>query len=188
MNFKNMPEYDWAWGYQYGWTVIILSALIPLIWFKLKGYASSPMLGQSGCMAIEDAAVLAELLQSSETSTPPSTPMRRAGAHASIGFRGRAKRLGITRFFPPPCGTRSCGSRERSNSRPATRDSFRRRNRPVFRPVEMKSLARQKRQVNESPRPQVCSSRCRPSLVRSAADGSGRYPESEEIARAGPAI
>jgi magnesium transporter len=18
MNFKNMPEYDWAWGYQYG--------------------------------------------------------------------------------------------------------------------------------------------------------------------------
>jgi 2-polyprenyl-6-methoxyphenol hydroxylase-like FAD-dependent oxidoreductase len=29
-------------------------------------HASSPMLGQSGCMAIEDAAVLAELLQSSE--------------------------------------------------------------------------------------------------------------------------
>ena len=38
MNFKNMPEYDWAWGYQYGWTVIILSALTPLIWFKLKGW------------------------------------------------------------------------------------------------------------------------------------------------------
>ena len=38
MNFKNMPEYDWTWGYQYGWTVIILSALIPLIWFKLKGW------------------------------------------------------------------------------------------------------------------------------------------------------
>jgi magnesium transporter len=38
MNFKNMPEYDWAWGYQYGWTVIILSALIPLVWFKLKGW------------------------------------------------------------------------------------------------------------------------------------------------------
>ena len=38
MNFKNMPEYDWAWGYQYGWAVIILSALIPLIWFKVKGW------------------------------------------------------------------------------------------------------------------------------------------------------
>jgi magnesium transporter len=38
MNFKNMPEYDWAWGYQYGWAVIILSALIPLVWFKLKGW------------------------------------------------------------------------------------------------------------------------------------------------------
>jgi magnesium transporter len=32
-----MPEYDWTWGYQYGWTVIILSALIPLVWFKVKG-------------------------------------------------------------------------------------------------------------------------------------------------------
>jgi FAD-dependent urate hydroxylase len=30
-------------------------------------HASSPMMGQSGCMAIEDAAVLAELLQSSES-------------------------------------------------------------------------------------------------------------------------
>jgi magnesium transporter len=38
MNFKNMPEYDWAWGYQYGWAVILLSALIPLVWFKVKGW------------------------------------------------------------------------------------------------------------------------------------------------------
>ena len=37
MNFKNMPEYDWAWGYQYGWA-ILLSALIPLVWFKVKGW------------------------------------------------------------------------------------------------------------------------------------------------------
>jgi magnesium transporter len=36
MNFKNMPEYDWPWGYQYGLAVIVLSAVIPLIWFKLK--------------------------------------------------------------------------------------------------------------------------------------------------------
>ena len=38
MNFKNMPEYDWAWGYEYGWAVIILSAIIPLVWFKVKGW------------------------------------------------------------------------------------------------------------------------------------------------------
>lgn len=38
MNFKNMPEYDWAWGYQYGWAVILLSAIIPLIWFKVRGW------------------------------------------------------------------------------------------------------------------------------------------------------
>jgi magnesium transporter len=38
MNFKNMPEYDWAWGYEYGWAMIILSALIPLVWFKVKGW------------------------------------------------------------------------------------------------------------------------------------------------------
>ena len=30
-------------------------------------HASSPMMGQGGCMAIEDAAVLAELLQSAES-------------------------------------------------------------------------------------------------------------------------
>ncbi|NLS01323.1 magnesium transporter CorA family protein [Rhizobium sp. P38BS-XIX] len=38
MNFKNMPEYDWVWGYPYGWAVIIISALIPLVWFKVKGW------------------------------------------------------------------------------------------------------------------------------------------------------
>ena len=29
MNFKNMPEYNWAWGYQYGLAMIVLSAVIP---------------------------------------------------------------------------------------------------------------------------------------------------------------
>jgi magnesium transporter len=38
MNFKNIPEYDWSWGYQYGLTLIFLSGLIPLIWFKLKNW------------------------------------------------------------------------------------------------------------------------------------------------------
>jgi magnesium transporter len=36
MNFKNMPEYDWPWGYQYGLFVIFISALIPLLWFKWR--------------------------------------------------------------------------------------------------------------------------------------------------------
>ncbi len=38
MNFKNMPEYDWAWGYQYGLTLIALSIILPLIAFKVKGW------------------------------------------------------------------------------------------------------------------------------------------------------
>ena len=36
MNFKNIPEYDWSWGYQYGLTLIALSALLPLAWFKWR--------------------------------------------------------------------------------------------------------------------------------------------------------
>jgi magnesium transporter len=38
MNFKNMPELNWTWGYPFGWAMIILSALIPLAWFKWKGW------------------------------------------------------------------------------------------------------------------------------------------------------
>lgn len=38
MNFKSMPEYDWPWGYAYGLTVIVASALIPLAWFKLRDW------------------------------------------------------------------------------------------------------------------------------------------------------
>ena len=38
MNFEHMPEYHWAWGYEWGWGVIIVSAIIPLVWFKLKGW------------------------------------------------------------------------------------------------------------------------------------------------------
>src|SRR6516162_6167528 len=37
MNFKNMPELGWAWGYPYGLTVIALSAVLPLLWFKWRG-------------------------------------------------------------------------------------------------------------------------------------------------------
>jgi magnesium transporter len=38
MNFKNMPELDWAWGYPYGLTLIALSAVLPLLWFKWRGW------------------------------------------------------------------------------------------------------------------------------------------------------
>lgn len=36
MNFKNIPEYDWAWGYQWGWALIILTTLIPLGVFRWR--------------------------------------------------------------------------------------------------------------------------------------------------------
>jgi magnesium transporter len=34
MNFKNIPEYDWAYGYAWGWGLIILTTLIPLAIFR----------------------------------------------------------------------------------------------------------------------------------------------------------
>lgn len=36
MNFRNMPELTWAWGYQYGLALILLSAVVPLLWFKWR--------------------------------------------------------------------------------------------------------------------------------------------------------
>lgn len=38
MNFKHMPEYDWAFGYPYGLGIIALSAIVPLAWFKWRGW------------------------------------------------------------------------------------------------------------------------------------------------------
>lgn len=38
MNFKNMPEYDWAYGYQYGLALIVVSIIIPVVWFRVKGW------------------------------------------------------------------------------------------------------------------------------------------------------
>jgi magnesium transporter len=38
MNFKYMPELDWAWGYPAGLLLIALSAVAPLIWFKWRGW------------------------------------------------------------------------------------------------------------------------------------------------------
>jgi magnesium transporter len=38
MNFKYMPELNWVGGYPFGLAVIALSALIPLAWFKWRGW------------------------------------------------------------------------------------------------------------------------------------------------------
>ncbi|WP_026606845.1 magnesium transporter CorA family protein [Methylocapsa acidiphila] len=38
MNFKNMPELEWTYGYAYGLALIALSALVPIIWFKWRGW------------------------------------------------------------------------------------------------------------------------------------------------------
>ena len=38
MNFKFMPELNWEWGYPFGLALVVLSALVPLIWFKVRGW------------------------------------------------------------------------------------------------------------------------------------------------------
>jgi magnesium transporter len=38
MNFKNMPELNWVWGYPYALFLIVLTTLLPLIWFKWKDW------------------------------------------------------------------------------------------------------------------------------------------------------
>jgi magnesium transporter len=38
MNFHDMPELSWRWGYPYGLTLIALSALLPILWFKRRGW------------------------------------------------------------------------------------------------------------------------------------------------------
>ena len=38
MNFKNMPELDWTLGYPYALALIVITALLPLIWFKWKDW------------------------------------------------------------------------------------------------------------------------------------------------------
>jgi magnesium transporter len=38
MNFHFMPELGWSWGYPYGLALIVVSGLLPLAWFKWKGW------------------------------------------------------------------------------------------------------------------------------------------------------
>lgn len=38
MNFHDMPELSWRWGYPYALTLIALSVLLPILWFKRRGW------------------------------------------------------------------------------------------------------------------------------------------------------
>jgi magnesium transporter len=38
MNFEHIPELHWAWGYWYGLAVIAISGVLPLLWFRRKGW------------------------------------------------------------------------------------------------------------------------------------------------------
>ena len=38
MNFHDMPELSWRWGYPYGLALIFVSTLVPIIWFKRRGW------------------------------------------------------------------------------------------------------------------------------------------------------
>jgi magnesium transporter len=38
MNFKNMPELNWAWGYPLACLAVIASCVLPLLWFKRRGW------------------------------------------------------------------------------------------------------------------------------------------------------
>lgn len=38
MNFRNMPELSWSWGYEYGLALIAASIIIPIAWFKARGW------------------------------------------------------------------------------------------------------------------------------------------------------
>jgi magnesium transporter len=38
MNFKTMPELSWSYGYLLAWLAVIASGLLPLLWFKRRGW------------------------------------------------------------------------------------------------------------------------------------------------------
>lgn len=38
MNFKIMPELDWTYGYAFALGLIALSAILPILWFKRRGW------------------------------------------------------------------------------------------------------------------------------------------------------
>ena len=38
MNFHNMPELSWRYGYQFGLALILASTILPILWFKWRGW------------------------------------------------------------------------------------------------------------------------------------------------------
>jgi magnesium transporter len=38
MNFKHMPELDWTYGYPYALGLILLSAIVPIVYFRIRGW------------------------------------------------------------------------------------------------------------------------------------------------------
>jgi magnesium transporter len=38
MNFKAMPELDWSFGYPVALTLMIVSAILPYLYFKRRGW------------------------------------------------------------------------------------------------------------------------------------------------------
>jgi magnesium transporter len=38
MNFESMPEYHWAHGYAWGLSLILCSTILPIAWFKWRGW------------------------------------------------------------------------------------------------------------------------------------------------------
>jgi len=38
MNFTEMPELHWAFGYPFALGLMVLSAIVPYLWFKRKGW------------------------------------------------------------------------------------------------------------------------------------------------------
>ena len=38
MNFKHMPELEWLYGYPMAWATIAISAVVPLYWFRRRGW------------------------------------------------------------------------------------------------------------------------------------------------------
>jgi magnesium transporter len=38
MNFKHMPELEWVWGYPSALALMVVSAVLPWMYFKRKGW------------------------------------------------------------------------------------------------------------------------------------------------------
>ena len=38
MNFRHMPELEWLFGYPYALVLMLITAIIPFVWFKRKGW------------------------------------------------------------------------------------------------------------------------------------------------------